>query len=167
VTRFFFLFVCLIDFSTNPAISQTSTRDFKCFDKEGYHSFDLIKTTRTYGDYTVDEEWSELLTDPKILKKNVELEGGRMYAILLATREGVDATALEIHDSEGTKLEYTYKISDLDNNQITFFYTPDRDDIYQLYFRVINSHSESTCTYMAVLEGELDPFYEEKVEDEE
>ena len=167
MTRFFFLFVCLIDFSTNPAISQTSTRDFKCFDKEGYHSFDLIKTTRTYGDYTVDEEWSELLTDPKILKKNVELEGGRMYAILLATREGVDATALEIHDSEGTKLEYTYKISDLDNNQITFFYTPDRDDIYQLYFRVINSHSESTCTYMAVLEGELDPFYEEKVEDEE
>jgi hypothetical protein len=165
VIRFLFLSVSLIEFFIIPVRAQTSTRDFKCFDKGGYRSFDLIKTTRTYGDYTVDEEWSELLTDSKIFKKNIELEGGRMYAILLATREGIDATALEIHDSEGTKLEYTFKISDLDNNQITFFYTPDRDDVYQLFFRVINSHNETTCTYMAVLEGELDPYYEEKEEE--
>ena len=148
----------LIRFDFSFAQSQSTDKDFKCFEKGAYTAFDLLKTTRTYGDYETEDEWSERLTSDKILKKNIELEGGRMYVILLASEEDVDGTALEIHDSDGTQLEYEFKITDLDNNQINFFYTPDRDDVYQLFFRVVNSHKDATCTYMAVLKGEMDPF---------
>src|SRR5580765_5305203 len=118
--RFLPLTVFLLLIAVSNLFAQGPTgKDFKCFNKNAYTDFDLLKTTRTYGDYEPEDEWSEKLTSDKILKKNVELEGGRMYVILLATEQNVDATALEILDSEGIQLEYEYKISDLDNNQIT------------------------------------------------
>src|SRR5437762_6188111 len=105
-------------------------------------------------------EWSEKVSSEKIIRKWFPLEEGFQYAILLSTEENVDATAIEIRDSEGDKLEYTFKINDLDNNQITFFYTPPTDDSYEISFRTVNSSKPATCMYMAIMKGEKDPLEE-------
>lgn len=124
-------------------------------DEQIYATYDLLKTTRSYGNYDPQNEWSQSLTSSDIVKKSVELDGGRQYAILLVTRKDVEGTGIEIRDQYGYQLEYVYKVTELDKGQINLFYTPDTDGIYQLYFRVIDS--TSVCTFMAVLKGDLDP----------
>ena len=117
-------------------------------------------STRRAGEYIAMAEWSEQVSSEKIIRKWFPMEEGFQYVILLSTEENVDGTAIEIRDSEGKKLEYIFKINDLDNNQITFFYTPPRDDKYEVSFRTVNSHKPSTCMYMAILKGDPDPLEE-------
>ncbi|MEO6440986.1 MAG: hypothetical protein ABIO46_03410 [Chitinophagales bacterium] len=124
-------------------------------DQQVYATYDLLKTTRSYGNYDPQNEWSQSLTSVDIVRKSVELEGGRQYAILLVTRKDIAGTGVEIRDQYGYQLEYVYKVTELDKGQINLFYTPDADGIYQIYFRVIDS--SPVCTFMAVLKGDLDP----------
>ncbi len=153
----FLSFFSIASFSWGQRSSKNS--DFKCYDKAVYSTFDFLESTRSYGNYEPDEEWSEDLTSGKIVKKEVDLEGGRQYTILLVTEKNADASAIEIRDERGFQLEYVYKIKELDKDQINLFYTPVNDGTYQLYFRVINDHQPLSCTYMAILEGDLDPVY--------
>ena len=139
------------------AFAQLEDGDFKCYDKGAYLNFDLMQATRSFGNYDPEEEWSQKVTSNTIVRKNIEMEGGRLYVILLAAEFGSEATAMEIRDGTGTVLEYVYKIVDPDKNEITFFYTPTQDDDYQISFRVINSHKPYTCAYMGILKGDIDP----------
>ena len=139
------------------ALAQVSRKqkDFQCTDPQIYATYDLMKTTRSYGNYEPQNEWSQSLTSGDIIRKSVELEGGRQYTILLAAHNKVSGTSVEIRDQYGFQLEYVYKVTELDRGQINLFYTPDIDGTYQIYFRVV--HAEPVCTYMAVLKGDLDP----------
>ncbi len=142
---------------TQPVSAQVTVnrKEFKCTDQQIFATYDLLKTTRSYGNYDPQNEWSQELSSEQIIRKSVELEGGRQYAILLVTRKDVDATGVEIRDQYGFQLEYVYKVTELDKGQINVFYTPDVDGIYQLYFRVVDN--APVCSYMAVLKGDLDP----------
>jgi hypothetical protein len=153
----FLSFLSIASYST--AQVSEKNKDFKCNDIIVYESFDLLKSTRSYGNYDPEEEWSEYLTSGKIIRKRVDLDGGRQYTILLVTEKSVDASAIEIRDDMGLQLEYVFKINELDREQINLFYTPVNDGTYQIYFRVINSRQPASCTYMAILEGDLDPEY--------
>lgn len=140
-----------------PAKAQLvrNKKEFKCMDQQLYATYDLLKTTRSYGNYEPQNEWSQLLTSDDIIRKTVVLEGGRQYTILLVAPKDVTATAVEIRDQYGFQLEYVYKVTELDKGQINLFYTPDADGTYQLLFRVL--HTGAVCSYMAVLRGDLDP----------
>ena len=142
-----------------------NTKDFRCFNQSAYTAFDFLKTTRSYGNYETEEEWSKQLSSEDIEKKFLELDGGRQYVIIIAAEEGVDGTAIEVRDMMGTVFEYVFRINELDNNFINLFFTPGIDDVYQIYFRVVNSKKSHTCTYMAILKGDIDP--EEGIEEEE
>lgn len=130
-------------------------KEYKCMDQQIYATYDLLKTTRSYGNYDPQNEWSQELTSDQIVRKSVELEGGRQYAILLVTRKDVAATGVEIRDQYGFQLEYVYKVNELDKGQINVFYTPDVDGIYQVFYRVVDT--TPVCSFMAVLKGDLDP----------
>ena len=166
--RLFFIFLISFFFLTSFAFSQQKeSNEFKCFDKNVVTAFDFLKTTRSFGNYEVEEEWSRFLSSDKIEKKLVELDGGRQYTFLVVAEPGVDATALEIRDLSGVQVEYVYKINEMDNNEINFFYTPLNDGIYQVLYRVVNSAKIYTCTYMAVLKGDPDPDLSDEEEEEE
>lgn len=154
-----FILLCFITIQYCFAQVPVKDDDFKCFNKGAYQTFDFLKSTRSYGGYEPENEWSQALSSGQILRKNAELDGGRQYVILLATEKGCDATAIEIRDELGVQQEYIYKISELDKDEITLFYTPVSDGNYQIYFRVLNSKQSLSCTYIAVLEGQLDPEY--------
>lgn len=161
--RIFFSTILLFPLTSGVAHAQERLNkdDFKCFDKGAYASFDFLETTRSYGNYEPEEEWSQKITSGQIVRKSVEMEGGHQYTILLATENGAEATAIEIRDDTGMQLDYTYKINELDKDQINLFFTPDGDGTYLLYFSVVNPKQSSSCTYMAVLKGDIDPEYNE------
>lgn len=167
--RYFFICLCLIFCTYFPSIVKGQVlqhkTDFKCNNAQIYAAYDLLKTTRSYGNYEPQQEWSQQLASSDIIRKDVELEGGRQYTILLVTRQGVAATGIEIRDQYGFPLVYESKVAELDRGQINLFFTPDFDGYYQIYFRVLDS--APVCTYMAVLKGDLDPEYgiDEDVED--
>ena len=140
-----------------PVSAQVARKkkDFQCIDQQVYSAYDLLKTTRSYGNYEPQHEWSQILSSDDIIRKAVELEGGRQYTILLVAPKEVTATGIEIRDQYGFQLEYVYKVTELDRGQINLFYTPDVDGTYQLFFRML--HSNAVCSYMAVLKGDLDP----------
>ncbi|MBK9732297.1 MAG: hypothetical protein IPO83_13625 [Chitinophagaceae bacterium] len=149
------LLFCVADTLNLCGQVSQNKRSFQCMDQKTYASYDLLKTTRSYGNYDPQNEWSQLLSSNDIIRKSVELEGGRQYAILLVADNNVEATAIEIRDHYGIQLEYLYKVTELDKGQINLFYTPDADGYYQIYFRVIDG--TPGCVFMAVLKGDLDP----------
>lgn len=132
-------------------------KDLKCYDETAFNAIDLLISTRSAGEYDPLAEWSEKVSSDKVVKKVFPLEGGIQYVIVLTTEENVDGTAIEIRNSLGEKLEYTSKVSDLDRNEINFFYTPPYDDNYRISFRVVNTHKPTTCMYMGIFEGDPDP----------
>lgn len=138
------------------AQSDDVTKSFSCNDADAYHNFDLEIYSRSAGDYEPQDEWSEKMESDKILKKQVELAGDYQYVFLLNAENKVDGVGLEIRDNTGEKLEYDYKLNEPDNNELTVFFTPPNDGIYNLLFRVIGKNNQSVCTYMAVLKGEPD-----------
>lgn len=135
------------------AQSDYLVKDLQCYEPSAYAAFDLLSTTREYGEYEPMAIWSRKISSGDIVEKFYPLEGGIQYAIILATEDGVDATAMEIRDKEGNQVEYLFKINELNNNQINFFYTPSRDDTYRFYFRVMNRQKSSSCLYMTILKG--------------
>jgi hypothetical protein len=132
-------------------------KDLRCFDAGAYTTMDLLINSRKSGEYLVIAQWSENVSTEQTIRKKFPLEGDFQYAILLATEFNVDATAIEIRDAQGKKLEYEYKITDLDRNQINFFYTPPYSGAYFLAFRTVNTSKAATCMYMTVMKGEKDP----------
>ena len=133
------------------------TKDIRCYDKVAYSALDLLVSSRESGGYQLMAEWSQRVSSGDIIRKKYPLEGGVQYVILLTTEQGADGTAIEIKDSRGEKQEYESKVTDLDSNQINIFFTPDRDDTYQILFRLVNNHKPQTCMYMAIMKGEKDP----------
>jgi len=151
-----FLIMLLISSRQYAQDMEHLTKDLECFDRTAYSNLDLLISSRESGGYEAMAEWSKKVSSDEIVRKRFPMEGGFQYVILLTTEENVDATAIEIKDSRGEKLEYEYKISDLDRNQINFFYTPPHNDVYQILFKTVNAKKLSTCMYMAILKGDPD-----------
>jgi len=155
-----FLSAALLFFAFQRLYSQDEsnlTKQFKCFNQSAFSTLDFLISDRETGEYEPMAEWSERVSSSDIVRKKFPLEEDYQYVILLATEPGVDASALEIRNSAGEKLEYEYKVNDLDRNQITFFFTAPDDDIYQISFRTVTSKQPAVCMYMAILKGEIDP----------
>jgi len=152
-----FVFFIILSGKEYAQDNEHLTKDLKCFERSGYTALDLLMSSREAGNYEVMAEWSEKVSSSEIVTKKYPLEGAFQYVIVLTTESDVDGTAIEIRNGRGEKLEYEYKVTDLDRNQINFFYTPPNDDIYQISFRAVNSHRPSTCMYMAILKGDPDP----------
>ncbi|MBA3647544.1 MAG: hypothetical protein H0W62_03170 [Chitinophagales bacterium] len=128
----------------------------KCINTATEKQLEMLKDTRSFGEYELKHEWSDRLTSTQTFRKKLELTGGIEYVFFLVTDPNVDATAIEIKDALGDQLDYEYNVSGLEKNIINFFFTADFDGSYYLLFRVINKQQPSTCTYMGVLEGESD-----------
>lgn len=157
--------ICALLLLVLPAVGfgqdlEHLTKDLRCFERSAFSALDLLMSSRESGGYVVMAEWSERVTSDRIVTKRFPLESTIQYVILLTTENGVDGTAIEIRDRRGERVKYEYKVSDLDRNQINLFFTPDRDDTYQLSFRVINEGKPETCMYMAILKGDKDPLEE-------
>ena len=150
------LFFIFLAASLHAQDLEHLTKDLKCFDRVAYSALDWMLSTRDAGGYETMAEWSQKVSSNEIVRKKFPLEGGFQYVIILATESDVDATAIEIKDSRGQKLEYESRISDLDRNQINFFYTPPSNDIYQILFRTVNIKKSTTCMYMAIMKGGAD-----------
>jgi hypothetical protein len=166
--RLFFIFLISFFFLTSFAFSQQKeSNEFKCFDKNVVTAFDFLKTTRSFGNYEVEEEWSRFLSSDKIEKKLVELDGGRQYTFLVVAEPGVDATALEIRDLSGVQVEYVYKINEMDNNEINFFYTPLNDGIYQVCIESLILRKFIPARIWLFLKGDPDPDLSDEEEEEE
>ncbi|MCY7411144.1 MAG: hypothetical protein LH473_12800 [Chitinophagales bacterium] len=133
---------------------ESITKDLKCFDMKAFYELYLLVSSRGSGEYEMLAEWSQNVTSDQHIRKRYTFEGGFQYVIILSTETGVDGTGIEIRNNRGEKIDYIYKIDELDNNIINFFFTPPLDDVYSIYFRTVNSHKASTCMFMAILKGE-------------
>ncbi len=133
---------------------ESITKDLKCFDRKAFSELNLLVSSRGSGEYKMLAEWSQNVASDQQIRKRYTFEGGFQYVIILSTETGVDGTGIEIRNNRGEKIEYIYKIDELDNNIINLFFTAPLDDVYSIYFKTVNSHKASTCMFMAILKGE-------------
>ncbi len=157
--NFFILFLFILSFNSYSQDMENLTKDLKCFDNAAFSEMDLLVSSRSAGEYEVMAQWSEKVSSDDFVKKRFPLEGGFQFVIILTTENGVDGTGIEIRNSRGEKIDYIYKIDELDNNVINFFFTPPLDDVYSIIFRTVNTHKASSCMFMAILKGEEDSQY--------
>jgi hypothetical protein len=148
------LLLCLMIQTTIQA------QPFECTNQVASFHFDQLTSTRSHGNYEIEEAWSRQLSSSETEKMLMELEGEVQYVFILSTDKSARASAIEVRDEYNTVVDFLFRVNEPDNSYVNLFFTPMSDGIYQILYKVIHDHS--ACTYMAILKGDPDPDFQKK-----